>query len=335
MGSAILQFVLAAAGIVIAGTVLTRCADAIADLTGLGRLLVGSLLLAGATSLPELMVDLSALRLGSPDLAVGNLMGSSLCNLLILALFDLLHRLPGRMLSRTAAAHALSATMSITLTALATMGILTGPRLSHLTLYGVGVGSLALLVAYVGGVRLVFYDQRFVAQQHGRQAQEVRVPAGRLKLPGALTGYVAAAAAIVVAAPFLARAADRLAELSGLGGTFVGTTLVALSTSLPELVATATAVRLGAFDLAMGNLFGSNAFNMLLLAPLDIAYPGSLLAAVSPTHALTGVATILVTAVVVMGQLYHVEKRRFFVEPDAALVLSLVLGALLLLYALR
>jgi cation:H+ antiporter len=163
----------------------------------------------------------------------------------------------------------------------------------------------------------------------------VLVPASHLTLPIAITGYVVAAVAIVVAAPFLARAADRLAELSGLGGTFVGTTLVALSTSLPELVATAAAVRMGAFDLALGNIFGSNAFNMVLLVPLDAVYPGALLAAVSPTHALTGVSTILVTAVAVMGQLYHVEKRRFFLEPDAVLVIGLVLGTLLLLYALR
>ena len=63
-----LQFVIAAAAVVAAGTVLTRYADAIADLTKLGRLLVGSILLAGATSLPELSVDLSAIRQGLPDL---------------------------------------------------------------------------------------------------------------------------------------------------------------------------------------------------------------------------------------------------------------------------
>lgn len=83
--------------------------------------------------------------------------------------------------------------------------------------------------------------------------------------------------------PFLAQAAGQLAEASGLGGTFIGTTLVALATSLPELVATLVPICLGAADLAIGNLFGSNAFNMLLL-PLDLAFPGSLLAGVSQTH---------------------------------------------------
>ncbi|MGH8655958.1 MAG: hypothetical protein ACREYE_28945 [Gammaproteobacteria bacterium] len=80
----------------------------------------------------------------------------------------------------------------------------------------------------------------------------------------------------------------------------------ALSTSLPELVASLAARRMDAFDLALGKLFGSNAFN--LLAPLDLAHPRSLLAAVSPTHALTALYTILVTALVVIGQLYRAER---------------------------
>lgn len=158
------------------------------------------------------------------------------------------------------------------------------------------------------------------------------MPAGKRSLPGAALGFVVAAAALVVAAPFLAEAAGELAELTGLGNTFFGTALVALCTSLPELVATLTAVRLGAFDLAVGNIFGSNAFNMVLLVPLDMVHPGSLLASVAPAHALTCLAAILITAVAVMGQLYQVERRLRFLEPDAALVIVLVGAALAVLY---
>ena len=141
-------------------------------------------------------------------------------------------------------------------------------------------------------------------------------------LPKAILGYIAGATTIVVTAPYMAEAAGELADLTGLGGTFFGTTMVALCTSLPELVATVVSVRMGAFDLALGNIFGSNTFNMILLVPLDIASSGSLMAGVSQTHALTAFATILVTAVAVMGQLYHVEKRKRFVEPDAVTVIS-------------
>ncbi|MBP90016.1 MAG: hypothetical protein CMJ64_25465 [Planctomycetaceae bacterium] len=151
----------------------------------------------------------------------------------------------------------------------------------------------------------------------------------------AIAGFILAAAVIFVAAPFLADAAGQLAELSGLGGTFIGTTLVALATSLPELVATLTAVRMGAYDLAIGNIFGSNAFNMLLLLPLDLAFPGALLASVSTTHALTCFAVILITAIVLLGQLYRVEQRTFFIEPDAVLVITLVFGTLWMVYLAR
>jgi cation:H+ antiporter len=335
MAAVILQFFVAAGVIVIAGTVLTRFADTIAYLTQLGRLLVGSIFLAGATSLPELMVDLSAIGLGLPDLAVGDLMGSSLCNLLILAVLDLSRRSKGHMFSRASAAHALSATLSLVLTAIAAISFLLAERLAQFDLGGMNITNLAILLAYVLGVRLVFCNQRIAARHSEGSLQVVSVPARRAALLKAIAGYLISADAILIAAPFLAEAAGRLAELTGLGNTFIGTTLVALSTSLPELVATLAAVRMGAFDLAIANIFGSNSFNMVLLLPLDMAYPGTLLAAVSATHAVTGLFIILVTALAVMGQLYQVEKRIALVEPDALLVILLVLSALATIYYLR
>jgi cation:H+ antiporter len=98
------------------------------------------------------------------------------------------------------------------------------------------------------------------------------------------------------------------------------------------LVATIAAVRMKAFDLALGNIFGSNSFNMILLVPLDLAHPGALLAAVSQTHILTALAVIMATAVAVLGQLYKVERRIRFIEPDAALVIAIILGSLALIY---
>lgn len=152
--SAFLQFMLAATVVVFAGNALTRCADAIAELTKLGRLLVGSIFLAAATSLPELTVDISAVRMGLPDLAVGDLLGSSLFNLLILAVADLMNSSRGRMLSRNPR-RTRSAAMSIALTALAGISIFVGARLGAWTFGGIGIGSLAILGAYLLGVRMV------------------------------------------------------------------------------------------------------------------------------------------------------------------------------------
>jgi cation:H+ antiporter len=330
---AVLQFLVCAAVIVVAGTFLTRYADAIADLTGMGRLLVGSILLAAATSLPELTVDISAVRMGMADLAVGDLMGSSLFNLLILALVDLAHRERGRMFSRAASAHALSATVSIALTSLAAISILVGNRLGGVGVGHISAGSLAILVAYLLSVRMVFYDQRVSAQQAG--VPDHPAAATHVTIGHAALGFIVAAAAILLAGPFLADAAGDIAARTGLGTTFVGTTLVAFSTSLPELVATLAAVRMGAFDLAAGNIFGSNAFNMVLLVPLDLVSSGPLMAGVSINHVVTCLAAILVTAVAVMGQLYQVERRKWLIEPDAIAIILLIVGALFMLYSLR
>jgi cation:H+ antiporter len=354
--------------IVAAGTFLARCADTIAEVTGLGRLLIGSVLLAAATSLPELTVDISAIRQGMADLAVGDLLGSSLMNLSILAVLDLTHRSRGKMLSRAAAGHALSGTMSIAMTALVGLAILAAPQIPAWSVLGASVPAWMILGAYCLGVRMVFLDQRLSASLTGgalplsfvtatpspreedlapkntacSDARCSPSPDPQASHPGAgrrillwqpAFGFAAAAAVIVLAGPWLAESAGQIATLSGLGNTFVGTTFVAFSTSLPELVASMAALRMGAIDLAIGNVFGSNAFNMLLLVPLDVLHAGPLLAHVSKSHALSCLGAILATSVAVMGQLYQVENRRRLVEPDALLMLLLILGALLLVYA--
>lgn len=332
-GQAALQFALSAAAIVVAGTFLSKFADAIAERTGLGRLLVGSILLAAATSLPELSVDLNAARMGLPDLAVGDLLGSSLMNLLILGVLDLTPSGRGRVLSRISQAHAMPATLSITLTALAAMSLATR---SPSGILGVGAGSLAIAAVYLYGVRLVYRDQRHGLPPHvGGPVEPVGPPERMPTLPRALSGFAMSAGAIVLASPYLAESAGELAERTGLGGTFVGTTLVALATSLPELVASLAALRLGAPDLAVGNVLGSNVFNMILLVPIDLAYPGPLFTVVAAAHVMTALATIAITSVVVMGQLYRPERRVRLIEPDGLLVVAMVLGALVTVYRMR
>jgi cation:H+ antiporter len=186
------------------------------------------------------------------------------------------------------------------------------------------------LLGYIFGVRLISCDQR--VSQVQPQADRSRTEGTTKSWRSSAIGFLVAAAAIVVSGPYLAESAGQLADLTGLGKSFVGTTLVAFSTSLPELVASIAALRMGAHDLAIGNVFGSNAFNMVLLIPLDIAHDGSILSAVSRGHALTCIAAVIATLIVVLGQLYQVEKRWRLIEPDATLVVVVVFGALWLIY---
>lgn len=324
----VIQFVLSAFTIIIAGTYLARASDSIAKLTNIGHLLAGSILLAGATSLPELFVDISAIRNGMPDIAVGDLLGSSLMNLMILAVADLSHQNPRKMFSPAGAKHALSAAMSINVTTLAAAAMLLGHNLREIGIGEIGIGTLAIGSVYFLGLRLVYLDQ-----QNTLRSKNLQISLGRKQALGkALSVYFACALAVFIAAPFMAESAGSIAEISGLGKTFIGSTLVAFCTSLPELVSTIAAVRMGAFDLAVGNIFGSNSFNMLLLIPLDWIHEGNLLGAVSQGHVLTALGVILATSVAVMGQLFSEEKRKKIVEPDALAIIAVVVTTLYVLY---
>ncbi len=328
--TSVLQFAVCAAIIVVAGSYLAKSADQIAEITKFGRLLIGSVLLAGATSLPELTVDISAIRMGAPDLAIGDLFGSCLANLLILAVLDLMQQSSGGMLSRRAARHALSGGMSGAMICVAGLTLLTAPLTGNTTFLGIGPGLWVLALIYIGSIRIVYLDQRVSATEAVADPQHVSELPGSLQ--AAVARFVGCAFVILIVGPFMAHSAETFAAATGIGRTFVGTTMVALSTSLPEFVSSLAAVRMGAYDLAIGNVFGSNAFNMFLLVPLDVAQSGALMTSVSVSHGITCLSAILATQTAIMGQLYNVEGRRRFIDLDAWLVIGIVLGGLALVY---
>jgi cation:H+ antiporter len=330
MSTALLEFLASAAIIVVSGIGMARTADTISRVTGLGQLLGGALLVATATSLPDLLVGINAVNRGWVDLAVGDLLGAALINMLVLAGLDMLKPSRGRMLSRAAAAHALSGTMSMTLLALVGIAVFIADTID-VTVGGVSIWLWMVVGAYFLGLRLVFFDQRFADKQVGQDAKRISAQTGLIK---PLIGYLTSAGLIFFAAPMLARSANQLAELMGVGNTFFGTLFLPLCTTLPELVAGLTAVRIRAFALVVGNAFGTIAFNLLLLAPIDFAYDGSLMAAASAAHVVTCFAAILVIAITVMGQLYNSERRIVFLEPDALLIITLVVAAFGLIYYL-
>lgn len=336
MSYIIFQFFLSALAIVIAGSYLTKFADRISELTGWGRMFIGGLLLAGATSLPELAVDLKSVQLDLPDLAVGDLLGSSLFNLLILATLDF--AFPSAFRHTTFSPkflhHSLAAVLTIILTALVGIGISSRIEVSFL---GVSLFSWAIVVVYLYGLRLIFLEGNGVSVANGdRSGATTPAAVSRFRpLFFALSGYATAAGIIFLAAPYLVYAADELAKQTVLGHTFVGTTLVALATSLPELVATLAAFRMGAPDLALGNIFGSNAFNMVLFVPLDFMYPNVLFSSVKSIHAVTAFSIVAAMGVAVMGQLYRKKERSRFAEPSSEAVVVVILSFLFLLYSVK
>ncbi len=339
--AAILAFIACAVAIFYAGGRLSHYGDRIADLSGWGRAWVGLILMASVTSLPELIVGISSAAIvGSPDLAVGDVLGSCALNLLILATLDAF--VPRRRLFGLAShSHVMAAALGIVLLATVGVGILTGDAFA-LTPW-LGLSSVVFLTLYVGSVRLIF--------RHGRgipPSLEVQPPLDEaldprdadtagLSLRQAAVRYAGFAAVVVVAAVILPQAAEVIARMTGLQESFVGTVFLALSTSLPEVAVSLAAIRMGAFDLAVGNILGSNLFNILILAIDDLAYTdGLLLADASPNHLLTVLATVSMSAIAIIGLTYSTAThKRFLLAGDAALMLLVYGGNAVMLFTLQ
>lgn len=326
-------FAIAAAVVIGAGIVLARSGDEIATRTGLGGLLVGMLLLASATSLPEVAVDVSASLAGAPDLAVADLFGSSMANMAILAFIDLAHR--GRVWPAVGAGHARLAAIGIGLTAFAVLAIVAP---SGLAIGWVGVDTIVIVIAYIAAAAWM-HRSRGERRGGAPPSGEIIAPTGWARQAEAghslryeVVRFGGAALVVLVAAPILALSGKAIADETGVGQTFVGALLLAIATSMPELVASLAAVRIGAFDLAVGNLFGSNAFNMTILFAADVAYrPGPILAAVAPAQVIAGMGAIVLMAIALAAVAHGARTRIRRLEPDAVLLLLvyvLVLAAL-------
>jgi cation:H+ antiporter len=322
-----LVFLLSGAVVVIAGARLARDGDVIADQTGLGATWVGAILVAGATSLPELATDVSAVRQGAPGLAIGDLFGSNMANMFILAVADLLTR-QTRLLTEVPINQAMVGVLAISFMALAAAGILMGDAF---TVLGIGWAPLVIGAGYVLGMRLLHRNraERRPSADGGPRRKDGDAPG----LRPAMIGFAVAAIVILVAAPHLARSAATLAEQWGIATGFFGMVFLAAATSLPEAAVVFVAVRAGAHDLAVGNLLGSNCFNMLILVVLDIVDgSGPLLA-----QAESGVVVGALFGMVLMGQvlldlLNRAEHRIWYLEPGPALMVLTYVAALFLTY---
>jgi cation:H+ antiporter len=148
-----------------------------------------------------------------------------------------------------------------------------------------------------------------------------------------IIGFAVSALVLGMVVPQLVSASTSIADMTGLGNSFVGTAFLSVVTSLPELLAALAAVRLGAFDLAVGNIFGSSVFNMLGLGIADFFYlEGRFLGAIDPEFALVGLLSLLLTIMALLANLARVERRILFIELDSAGIILVYLAGMYLLF---
>lgn len=319
--------------IVFAGTHLSKYGDVLAEKTGMGRTWIGVILMASVTSLPELITGVSSVAIFDlPNIAVGNVLGACMFNLLTLALLDVLSG-PTPISARAHQGQVITAGFGMLLLGVASIGMTAGAKLPPLG--WIGIYSAAFFLIYAIAMRMVFlFEKRRIAE-----LVRERVEAGRydhITLRRAASYYAGNALLVIGVAIYLPSLGDQIAAATGLGDTFIGTTLVAMTTTLPELVVSIAALRIDAADLVYGNLLGSNLFNMAILALDDLLYvDGPLLSSATPGHIVTANAALAMTAIAVIGLTYRVSKKRFLFAWDSLAIVAVYISAVGVVYLTR
>lgn len=330
-----IEFVICAVLLVGAATLLSRFGDVLAEKTGLGRVWVGALLIAGVTSLPELASGITAVTvLNAPNLAAGGVLGSCLFNIALIAFIDLTYQ-PGSILATAQEGHILSGGWGVLLLGLVAGAALLRPEINSFGLLGLSLFSLAVVLLYLIGARLIArFEQRRLAEVLEREA-EVR-HYEQISRQRTYAIFALSAVAVVILGIWLASIGDRLSTETGLSRSFVGTLFLAVSTSLPEVASSLAAVQIGAIDLAISNVLGSNLFNMMLLAVYDLVDgPGNFWATLSLSNVFTSVVTMMMTGVVIVSLIYRASPRTpYRINWDGVALIGMYLGAMVTLYIL-
>jgi cation:H+ antiporter len=279
------------------GQKVAKYGDTIADRTGLGQLWMGLIAVALITSLPELFTGISAVTLvDAPDLTVGDLIGANAFNMLNLALLDIFHR-NGSFLAAASPTHRLTGWFSLILVLVVAISISVSAWFYTMPIGWIGWYTPVIILLYFLAVRQIFYWER-----RQTAAQETSLYRGEESLKRIYLYFGISAVFIIGAGIWLATIGDEIALNTGWGQSFVGSLFLAFTTTLPEITVSFTAMRMGAIDLAVANMIGSNLFNLTIMPVTDIIYvKGPILAGVSESHLITAVAVIVMTLLFIAG----------------------------------
>jgi cation:H+ antiporter len=237
------------AGLFFGGEALVRGAVAIAERLGISKLVIGLTIVGFGTSMPELLVSMNAALGGSPDIALGNVVGSNIANiLLILGVSALVYPIKNwdANVRRDALVALAVAVLTLILVQFAVIGRLAG-----------------LLMAAALGLYLwsIFAKEKLAPSQITDESDPHRAP--DMNEVKAAAAVVLGLLMLVFGADFLVEGATNIARSIGISEAVIGLTIVAVGTSLPELATSVAAALRKHSDVALGNVVGSNIFNIL------------------------------------------------------------------------
>ncbi len=321
-----LKFLACVAIIFFSGTKLARYGDIIGERTGLGGIWIGLILLAFITTTPELVTGVSSATLVKlPNLAVGTLFGSCLFNLTIIAVLDVMSK-GSPVLSRVRNRHMISAGVIILLFLVAALAIFRDGDIAWLTLGWIEIPSLLMFLIYIITVWIMFRINR----RRSVTATPITPRYSAISLKGVYVKFALAALSVIGAGIWVSFIGDEIAYLYGWGATFVGSLFLAIATSMPELVVTTAALRLGAVDMAVADILGANMLDLANVFIVDLFYtPGPILLSVSGSHIITAIVVAVMSLIVIFGIRFKMKAKifAFFSWYSFLLVVLYVFGA--------
>ena len=329
-------FLGAALVITLSGIRLAGVADTLADRTGLGEVIAGALFVGAATSLPGAITSMATAAQQAGGLAVGNALGGLTAQTAFIAVADLCYR---RANLEHAAATTTGLAQGVLLITLLMVPLIAASEADVvIPVLDVHPASIANVLVYGFGLRLLVAmkrDPMWHPVQTDETREEVSEPEdsdddrsdtelwvrfGILAALTALGGYTIGEASLA------------LVEKTGMSESAVGTAFSAVANSMPELVTAIAAVRIGAVSLAVGDIIGGNAFEVLFLSAADFFYAGSIYSAFTPADRTTALIAVLMTGVMLLGMLRRQKFEVFNIGFESAIVLALYIASLALVF---
>ncbi len=281
-----------------------------------------------ATSLPELVTSLRAALIAAPDLIGGNIYGSILFNLTLIALIDLLQG-RGPLIARRKRTLLLTVLMSMLILVVSIIGFtLALPY----RLGWIGLDSLAILAVYLlGGGAIMSLEKN-----RSKTVQSDKITGRGKELFRSLFLFGLAALVIFLAGTNLTDTAASISTETGLGQTLAGVIFVAITTSLPELVTTMTAVRLGFVEMAVANVFGANFLDVFILFIADLFYrQGPLTLHFSPQNLIVALMGVFLSLVILISLLFPLRRHFLRMGITSYFIIISYIFTLVFLFAAR
>ena len=335
LGSWPLAFIVTAFAVVAAiigwfGIKMTKTARDLAHDTGLGEALMGALFIGASTSLSGITMSVSAASAGHAELAVSNGLGGIAAQTAFLALADIAYRRANLEHAAASAENLFMSAFVLTLLAIHALAL----SFPSVSIFGIHPATIILVISYLFGVHLLarthdmpMWLPRRTTDTPSEPSNHSRRHSRHLwKLWLRFAGY---ATVVALAGWSLAQLAIPIGEKTGLSHGVVGGIFTAISTSIPELVVAITAVRMGALNLAVGDIIGGNAFDTLFISASDIAYrEGPIYAAMSSAEHFWLANSMLMTGVLLMGLIYRQRHGPGNIGLESVILLMLYFGGL-------